>query len=148
MTSQTGGGAPSTIPPDPQPSHAAEAGPDEGSRSVLVVDDEVSIRTVVRRALARDGWDVVEAVDGHAALELLRERDREWAAILLDLSLPGISGQQLFMTVRNERPDLVRRLAFTSGAAGEEVTAMRRPVLHKPFDIATLRTLARTLAAG
>lgn len=144
-----GDGAPASAP-DQRVQDAAEDSPhrDPDSRAILVVDDEMAIRTVVRRALARDGWEVVEAVDGPTALALLREHERKWAAILLDISLPGLSGEQLFRTMQEERPDLVERMAFTSGAAGEEVEAMHRPVLHKPFEIATLRELARTLAAG
>lgn len=113
-----------------------------------MVDDEVAIRMVVRRALARDGWEVLEAGDGAAALSLLREGGRNWAALLLDLSLPGLSGSELFEAIRAERPELECRLAFTSGAAGDEVEATRRPLLHKPFEIATLRELVRTLAGA
>lgn len=125
-----------------------EAGDDAGSsRLVLVVDDEEAIRTVVRRALARDGWTVEEATDGPAALLLLRDRRRSWAAILLDLSLPGLHGHDLFGVVRDERPELVERLAFTSGAPSAFVGSTGRPVLPKPFELSVLRQLVRQLAS-
>ncbi|MHB1223567.1 MAG: response regulator [Gemmatimonadaceae bacterium] len=118
------------------------------SRLVLVIDDEDGIRAVVRRALARDGWTVEEAVDGTSALLQLRVQQRSWAAILLDLSLPGIHGHDLYEVIRVERPDLVNRLAFTSGAPSAFAEKTGRPVLQKPFELPALRELVQRLAAG
>lgn len=115
-------------------------------RPVLVVDDEDAVRTVVRRALARDGWAVEEATDGPSALELLRGASRSWAAVLLDLSLPGMNGQELFGMIQRERPELVGRLAFSSGAPSEFVDGSGRPLLVKPFQLDTLRELVHRLA--
>lgn len=115
---------------------------------VLVVDDEDAIRTVVGRALGRVGWQVEQAEDGPSALRLLRSSDFSWKAIILDLSLPGMSGEQLFEAIRDERPELVPRLAFTSGAPSVFAEESGRPLLHKPFEIDELRVLVRQLAAG
>lgn len=131
---------------------AAQAPDDDddalASRIVLVIDDEESIRAVVRRALARDGWTVEEAVDGPSALLRLRARQRSWVAILLDLSLPGLHGHDLYEAIRVERPELVDRLAFTSGAPSDFAEGTGRPVLQKPFELAALRELVQRLAAG
>lgn len=131
------------------------AGPSPGdadgastSRIVLVIDDEEAIRAVVRRALARDGWAVEEAEDGPSALLQLRVQARSWVAILLDLSLPGMHGQELYEAIRLERPELVHRLAFTSGAPSEFAEGTGRPVLQKPFELGALRELVQLLAAG
>lgn len=130
--------------------HATDETGDDAasSRLVLVIDDEEAIRTVVRRALARDGWTVEEATDGPSALLLLRDQRRSWAAILLDLSLPGLHGHDLFEVVRDERPELVEHLAFTSGAPSTFVGTTGRPVLLKPFELSALRQLVRQLAAA
>lgn len=122
---------------------------DEGAilvRLALVVDDEDAIRAVVCRALERVGWTVEQAADGQSALRLLRSREYNWQAILLDLTLPSMSGQELFETIVEERPELVVRLAFTSGAPSEFAERSGRPLLHKPFEIATLRELMNQLA--
>lgn len=129
--------------------HASGDGDDAlDSRIVLVVDDEEAIRTVVRRALGRDGWTVEEAVDGPSALHQLRLGHRAWVAILLDLSLPGVHGHDVYEAIRVERPELLERLAFTSGAPSEFAESTGRPVLQKPFELAALRELVRRLAAG
>ncbi|MEP7358031.1 MAG: response regulator, partial [Anaerolineales bacterium] len=60
------------------------------NRSILVVDDESTIREVIRRYLERDGFSVREAADGYAALDALAEALPD--LIVLDLMLPGIDG--------------------------------------------------------
>jgi DNA-binding response OmpR family regulator len=59
-------------------------------KSILVVDDESTIREVVRRYLERDGFAVREAEDGYAALDAIEETPPD--LIVLDLMLPGIDG--------------------------------------------------------
>lgn len=117
-------------------------------RLVLVVDDEEAIRVVVRRALERVGWTVEQAADGPSALHLLRSPEHDWQAILLDLSLPGLNGQELYEKVVEERPELVDRLAFTSGAPSAFAEGSGRPLLHKPFEITALRDLVNQLASA
>ncbi len=116
-------------------------------RLVLVVDDEEAIRAVVRRALERVGWTVEQAADGPSALHLLRSREYDWQAILLDLTLPGLHGQEVYEKLVEERPDLVARLAFTSGAPSTFAAGTGRPLLQKPFEITTLRDLVDQLAS-
>jgi DNA-binding response OmpR family regulator len=71
-------------------------------RSILVVDDEVTIREVIRRYLERDGFVVREAADGYAALDALAEAVPD--LIVLDLMLPGIDGLSLTRQLRTPRP--------------------------------------------
>jgi DNA-binding response OmpR family regulator len=59
-------------------------------KTILVVDDEDTIREVVRRYLEREGFAVREAVDGYAALDALGDEDLD--LIVLDLMLPGVDG--------------------------------------------------------
>jgi DNA-binding response OmpR family regulator len=72
------------------------------ARSVLVVDDETTIRDVIRRYLERDGFAVREAADGYAALDALAEALPD--LIVLDLMLPGIDGLSLTRQLRTPRP--------------------------------------------
>jgi DNA-binding response OmpR family regulator len=65
---------------------------------ILVVDDEVTIREVVRRYLERDGFRVREAEDGYEALERIAERAPD--LMVLDLMLPGVDGLTLTRQVR------------------------------------------------
>ena len=62
-------------------------------RVVLVVDDDAAIRRVVRTVLEADGFEVVEAADGQAALMLLDSiMGRGPDAVVLDVMMPGIDG--------------------------------------------------------
>jgi len=68
----------------------------------LVVDDEATIRDVIRRYLERDGFVVREAADGYAALDALAEALPD--LIVLDLMLPGIDGLTLTRQIRTLKP--------------------------------------------
>ena len=67
-------------------------------RSVLVVDDDADLRELLRRALEREGWAVLEAADGRAALEQLDKRAP--GLILLDLLMPRMDGFELLAELR------------------------------------------------
>ncbi len=68
-----------------------------GLKTILVVDDEATIREVVRSYLERDGFRVIEAADGPAALDALCE---EPDLIVLDLMLPGLDGLTITSSLR------------------------------------------------
>ncbi len=69
--------------------------------SILVVDDEETIREVVRRYLEREGFQVQEAADGYDALALIKKDPPD--LIVLDLMLPGIDGLSLTQHIRHDR---------------------------------------------
>ena len=69
-----------------------------GPKRILVVEDEATIREVVRRYLEREGFQVLEAGDGYAALDLIA--DKEPDLIVMDLMLPGIDGLTLTRQLR------------------------------------------------
>lgn len=71
------------------------------NQSVLIVDDEETIREVVRRYLEREGYSVKEAADGFEALDLIRSISPD--LIILDLMLPGIDGLSLTQHIRQDR---------------------------------------------
>jgi DNA-binding response OmpR family regulator len=71
------------------------------ARTVLVVDDEATIREVIRRYLERDGFQVREAADGYAALDALADELPD--LIVLDLMLPGVDGLTLTRQLRRPR---------------------------------------------
>lgn len=71
------------------------------NQTILVVDDEETIREVVRRYLEREGFSVIEAADGFEALDALRSEAPD--LIVLDLMLPGIDGLSLTQHIRQDR---------------------------------------------
>jgi DNA-binding response OmpR family regulator len=71
---------------------------DAPPKSILVVDDEDTIREVIRRYLERDGFAVREAADGYAALEAIQDGPPD--LIVLDLMLPGVDGLSITQQIR------------------------------------------------
>jgi CheY-like chemotaxis protein len=122
--------------PDRSDSHPAT-----GLPCVLIVDDEVSIRVVLRRFFTRRGWDVYEAEDGETACKLLAPNVGCCFDVLIcDLRMPRFSGYEFYRWLSEVRPDAAARLVFTTGDAdsaqtGEFLAAAHRPVLTKPFDL-------------
>jgi PAS domain S-box-containing protein len=72
--------------------------PEAGARRVLVVEDDVATRAALRRAMEREGWDVVEAEHGRAALQRMVERAPD--LVLLDLMMPEMNGFEFLEAMR------------------------------------------------
>jgi signal transduction histidine kinase len=134
---------PALIPAgDPPLSHSEAPQPSQSALGrVLVVDDEESVRTVTARMLRRLDYDVVHAADGAVAIELFREQHEQLAGVLLDLTMPGMSGAEIVaaLTGINARVPLI----IMSGYDKHEVAAQLGPdrALHflaKPFTFDTL----------
>ena len=124
-----------------------------GKARVLVVDDDDTVREVLRRYLTRDGHEVIEASDGITGLNLVRTGNPD--LLVLDLMLPGMDGLEvcreirrtsqvpiIMLTARAETPDIVAGLEL---GADDYIT--------KPFEVpelvARLRSvLRRTAGAG
>lgn len=90
-----------------------------GSGTVLVVDDEEHIREIAESILENAGFSVVSAVDGLDAIELFRERNGEFSAILLDFSMPQMNGEETFLELRRMRDGIP--IVISSGYMKEEV---------------------------
>ena len=121
----------------------------------LVVDDEPSLRLVLRRFLERRGWQVSEARSGEDALRMLADGEmRAPDAVIVDLNMPGLPGGVTCGRIAAEFPALAHRLVIASGdeRAARDAMAVEHldcPVLAKPFELATLEaTLLGLLAAA
>jgi PAS domain S-box-containing protein len=114
---------------------------DDTPHTILVVDDEPGVREVTARMLERLGYHVVTAEDGTAGLAML-EREPTITGVLLDLTMPDLSGEETFQRLRQQRPELP--VVVVSGYSEQEVRgrlsgAERIGVLQKPFTPTTLR---------
>ena len=126
--------------------------PQPGARTakILVVEDEEALRTAVSKVLRRTGCSVMEAVDGRSAMELLRAHKDELDAILLDVTLPGISSREIFEEARRMRHDL--RVVVTSAYSKESVgTPFNGLAVHqfirKPYRLGDVVRLLRDTAS-
>jgi DNA-binding NtrC family response regulator len=108
------------------------------TRTVIVVDDDPSLRRVLERALVRDGYSVLAAASAEAAYALLESHAPH--ALLLDIQLPTMSGLALYLLIVHRWPNLDGRIAIMTGDAdADEVRSWleqhRCMVLRKPFDL-------------
>jgi CheY-like chemotaxis protein len=122
-----------------------------GTKTVLVVDDELDIRESITDALTRRGWTVLEAANGAVALDLLHEDTVRPDVILLDIMMPVMDGWQ-FRSEQMHDPDLQRIpvVVFSAhelvraAAIGLGVTAfVKKPARVEELD----RTLEHARAA-
>ena len=118
--------------------------------TVLVCDDEDSIRALLVRVLERDGMRVVDAADARAALEIIEATPVD--AVLTDQHMAGMSGIELYTAAMATRPALADRFIVMSGEPGADDLVRFAgetgvTILDKPFDVqvvaATLRELVR-----
>jgi len=103
--------------------------------TVLVVDDEASARAFMERALSEEGYQVLLANDGEAALNILRSTRRRVALVITDLVMPGMGGHAFALEVGNLlSPPPVLYISAYEKPQGE----MAKRFLQKPFSIADL----------
>src|SRR5713101_2785134 len=84
-----------------------------GAGTILIVDDEKTVRTVARHTLEMAGFTVMLAEDGRAGVEQFRTRAGEIMAVLLDMTMPDLSGEEVFREMRTIRPEV--RVILSSG---------------------------------
>ncbi len=103
------------------PATPPPATPPRGSETILVVEDEEGIRTVMRRLLSQAGYTVVEASSANEALERIATHRGPLDLVITDIVMPGISGIEMARMLRAERPGL--RIILSSGYAAEAIDA-------------------------
>ncbi len=107
-----------------------------GTGQILLADDEPDVRSVVRAMLESLGYSVLEAGDGHEAVEIFRQRHAEIDLVLLDLVMPRLSGEGAFVEMRRISPGVRAILASgydESGRIDEIIASGFGGFLQKPF---------------
>jgi two-component system, cell cycle response regulator CpdR len=110
---------------------------------VLIADDEESMRTLVARAIAMDGHDIVTAEDGAEALDVLTRESGTFDLLLTDIQMPIMDGIALALSAARDFPELTI-LLMTGFAHQRErasnLSAIAHDVITKPFSVADIRT--------
>jgi PAS domain S-box-containing protein len=123
-----------------------------GAGTLLVVDDDPTVREVARTMLERRGFSVILAEDGRAALEVFAREGDRISLVLLDLTMPHLSGDETFRLMRAERPDV--RGILMSGYSGHELERRFAEsglagFVQKPFRVEELEScIASALGTG
>ena len=113
----------------------------DGPMTVLVAEDEVGIRSPLRRLLVAQGYRVLDASDGPAALDVAQRYNGRIHLLLTDILMPGMNGGELARRLLLLRPEL--RVIFMSGYSSEAIhtNGILTPgarFLQKPFSLEEL----------
>ncbi len=117
-----------------------------GTGTVLVVDDEEMVRRVVCAVLTDLGFDVLEAGNGADGVALFQEHVNRIVAVVLDLTMPEMSGAQVLARLREIRPDVP--VMLVSGYAEPTEGLDAEGFLHKPFTLDAFEAAVRLLVDG
>jgi CheY-like chemotaxis protein len=122
-----------------------------GSETVLLVEDEEIVRSLVREMLESSGYRVLEAPHGAAAIAIAETHGAAVDVLLTDVVMPGLSGQELAARLAGIRPGL--RVVFTSGytedaIANHGVLSPGTAFLEKPFTAGQLAAKLRDVLDG
>ncbi len=115
-------------------------------KKILVVEDEPAISNVCHRVLTSDGFEVDVAVNGKVAQDMIDKE--EYDLCLMDIRTPIIGGEELYVWLLQEHPEITRRVIFTTGdVMGGDIQVFLqragRPFLPKPFAPDELKLIVR-----
>ena len=109
---------------------------------VLIADDEDSMRSLVARAIAMDGHEIVTAADGAEALDILSADAHAFDLLLTDIKMPIMDGIALALAAARDFPRLI--ILLMTGFADQRerasgLNAIVHDVVTKPFSVADIR---------
>jgi PAS domain S-box-containing protein len=132
------------------PSHTAKTSL-RGSETVLLVEDEESVRQLVRETLAARGYNVLEADDGQKALEISASHAGTIHMLVTDVVMPGMSGRELAKLLVESRPQI--KVLYLSGYTEDAIIHQGAldsgtAFLQKPFTLQMLSRKVRDVLNG
>ena len=120
--------------------------PQRGQETILLVEDEANLRRLARQYLETQGYKILEAEDGAAALQITAGYKSEIDLLLTDVIMPGMNGRELASSIISNRPEV--RVLFMSGytenAIGHNgLLDVGINLLQKPFSLPALKDKVR-----
>jgi CheY-like chemotaxis protein len=119
---------------------------DRGQETILLVEDEINLRRLARQYLENQGYKILEAEDGAAALQIVDGHQGEIDLLLTDVIMPGMNGRELATQITRLLPNLrvIYMSGYTENAIGHD--GMLDPkinLLQKPFSLPLLKDRVR-----
>jgi CheY-like chemotaxis protein len=116
--------------------------PETEAETILVVDDEPEILSLLKEMIVRMGFNVLTAVSGHNALDIFRQGKDEIRAVILDIQMPDMDGKKVFEEMKQLEPDVKvlissgydQKSAFSELGSGEP-----DGFIQKPYGFTALR---------
>jgi len=123
----------------------------KGQGTVLVIEDEETVRAIICRMLESIGYSVVQAENGLVGVEKFTKATSPFQFVLLDLTMPHMDGEAAFRELRRLKPDV--RVILMSGYNEQDAISQfagkgLAGFLQKPFKLEELRQLLKKLSAG
>lgn len=118
---------------------------------VLVVDDEAGIRSLLKRVLLREGFQVLEAAQGREGIDVAAAHKGKIDLLLSDVVMPEMGGIELAQKLHDARPDIrILLISGYMGAKGLESENLPRDTmfLQKPFTLNSLLDKVKETLAG
>ncbi len=112
--------------------------------NILVIEDEKSMREVLRILLEEEGYELSTAVDGAEGIECIR--NNIFDLVITDIKMPGADGFEVLRTVKDVAPDTVVIMVTAFGTTESAIEAMKNGAydyIHKPFKIDEIRLIVR-----
>ena len=123
----------------------------KGGETVLLADDDDSLRRMAERLLRRGGYTVIAAADGRSAMAAAERHGKQVDLLLTDVIMPGMSGKEL--AVELARRNLARRTLYMSGYTDDAIVShgVLEPgiaFINKPFTAEALLSKLRAVLDG
>lgn len=116
------------------------------AKTILLVDDSPQIRPLIRAILSELKWPVLEASSAQQALDIAAGHHGPIDLLLTDLSMPGMSGYELAVAMRKQRPDM--KVLFMSGYGLPSSGLDGVEFIEKPFQPDPLLAKVRAMLGG
>jgi two-component system cell cycle sensor histidine kinase/response regulator CckA len=129
--------------PGSAPGHGAEP---RGKETILIVDDEPTLRSLVRISLSERGYTILEAGDGLEALELYSQHAGKIDMVLIDLVMPKLGGRETYLKLKQMNPG-VRALFATGYGIDDQVQELLATgvmgIIKKPYEMTSVESEIR-----
>ena len=112
------------------------------AKTILIVEDDSAVRTLLTDVLSYNGFNVKSAVSGEEAIQLLKTLEEVPSLVIIDVKLPKIDGYDLFKRIRQEHPDM--KVIYISGYP-KIIDEAGTHVMPKPFSITQIISRVKEL---